>query len=46
MHDILTTSEQPIKQGPRQFPLHQRGEGQAHIEEMLRDDIIEPSSSP
>ena len=36
-HDIKTA---------RWFPIHQKAEGQAQVEKMLKDGIIEPSFSP
>ena len=45
-HDIKTTTEQPIKQRAHRLPIHQREEAKRQVEEMLRDDIIEPSHSP
>jgi len=45
-HDIITTTDRPIKQKPRRFPIHQRDEGNKIVEEMLGADVIEPSSSP
>ena len=45
-HDIVTTSQQPIKQRARRFPIHQREEGQRLVDEMLSQGVIEPSTSP
>ena len=45
-HEIRTTTDQPIKQRPRRFPLNKREEGREQVEAMLKDGIIEPSSSP
>ena len=45
-HDIKTTTEQPIKQRARRFPIHQRDEGQKLVDEMLDQGVIEPSTSP
>ena len=45
-HDIKTTTEQPIKQRARRFPIHQRDEGQRLVDEMLDEGVIEPSTSP
>ena len=45
-HEIRTTTQEPIKQRPRRFPLNKREEGWAEVEAMLKDGIIEPSSSP
>ena len=45
-HDIVTTTQQPIKQRARRFPIHQREEGQRLVDEMLRQGVIEPSTSP
>ena len=45
-HDIVTTTQQPIKQRARRFPIHQREEGQRLVDEMLSQGVIEPSTSP
>ena len=45
-HEIRTTTQEPIRQRPRRFPLNKRMEGQEQVEAMLKDGIIEPSSSP
>ena len=45
-HDINTSTSQPIKQKARRFPIHQRGEGERIVQEMLESDVIEPSTSP
>ena len=44
-HEIETQGP-PIKQHPRRFPLGLRDEGRKQVEEMLKSDIIEPSTSP
>ena len=44
-HEIHTTGP-PIRQAPRRFPIGLREEGEKQVEEMLRRDVIEPSSSP
>eukprot|EP00117_Sycon_ciliatum_P007004 scpid29770/ scgid10288/ Retrovirus-related Pol polyprotein from transposon 17.6; Protease; Reverse transcriptase; Endonuclease len=45
-HTINTTTEQPLKQPPRRIPLHQKDEVQEHVQELLDNNIIGPSSSP
>ena len=45
-HDIKTSTSQPIKQKARRFPIHQKGEGEKIVTEMLEGDVIEPSTSP
>ena len=45
-HDIVTTTQQPIKQRARRFPIHQRDEGERLVKEMLGEGVIEPSTSP
>ena len=45
-HDIKTTMDQPIKQKAKRFPINQKEETKAQMEEMLKDGIIEPSFSP
>ena len=45
-HDIITTTQQPIKQRARRFPIHQRDEGEKLVTEMLDQGVIEPSTSP
>ena len=45
-HDIKTTTDKPIRQPPRRFPIHQREEGEKQVQEMLKNEIIELSSSP
>ena len=45
-HEIVTTTQQPIKQRARRFPISQREEGQKLVEDMLEQGVIEPSTSP
>jgi transposase InsO family protein len=45
-HDINTSTSQPMKQKARRFPIHQRGEGEKIVQEMLEGNVIEPSTSP
>ena len=45
-HDIVTTTQMPIKQRARRFPIHQREEGEKLVKEMLEQGVIEPSTSP
>ena len=44
-HKINTGDARPIKQPPRRLPMHKRAEADKHVEQMLKDGIIEPSSS-
>ena len=45
-HHIETGNAKPIKQRPRRVPLKLRSEVERQKDSMLRDGIIEPSSSP
>ena len=45
-HTINTSNHPPIKQGPRRIPLQKLEEAKKQIDEMLENNIIEPSSSP
>ena len=45
-HEIHTTTQVPIKQPARRFPIHQREEGEKQVKEMLEKGLIEPSESP
>ena len=45
-HCINTEDIKPIKIPPRRLPISQRDIAGIEIDKMLRDDIIEPSSSP
>ena len=36
----------PIKQAVRRPPIHLREAAEAEVQKMLKDDVIEPSSSP
>ncbi len=45
-HRITTDGTSPIKQAPRRVPYHLRDAVDAHTEEMLRNKVIEPSTSP
>ena len=44
-HDIKTNSHL-IRQLPQRFPIGLREEGKKQIAELLKKDVIEPSSSP
>ena len=44
-HRINTGDAKPIKQPPRRLPMHKRAEAEEHVQQMLKDGIIEPSSS-
>lgn len=45
-HTINTGEARPIKQAPRSVPLAKRDEVKRLVNEMERDGVIEPSSSP
>ena len=45
-HDIQTGEAAPIKQHVRRPPIHQREAAQEEVDKMLKQGIIEPSSSP
>ena len=45
-HRIDTGDARPIRQRPRRLPLKQREEEKQQIEDMLKRNVIEPSSSP
>ena len=45
-HEIHVETEIPIKQAVRRPPIHLREAAEKEVEKMLKDDIIEPSSSP
>lgn len=45
-HTIDVGDHAPIKQAPRRLPLNGREEVARLVEEMLANDVIEPSSSP
>ena len=45
-HGIDTGEARPIRQVTRRVPGHHREEVQHHLEEMLSQDIVQPSSSP
>ena len=45
-HRIDTGQAQPIKQTPRRIPLAKHAEVDELLDEMLRHDVIEPSTSP
>ena len=44
-HEITTTGH-PLRQPPRRFPIGLREEGEKQVQEMLKQDVIEPSASP
>ncbi|PIK53513.1 hypothetical protein BSL78_09607 [Apostichopus japonicus] len=44
-HRIDIGNAKPIRQAARRLPIHQKAEAQKEINRMLREDIIEPSSS-
>ncbi|KAJ8037468.1 hypothetical protein HOLleu_18285 [Holothuria leucospilota] len=45
-HTINTGSHAPIKQAPRRVPISRREEITNHLNEMLANDVVEPSCSP
>ena len=45
-HQIDTGSSRPIRQAPRRLPVHQEAEVRDHINRLLDDGVITPSSSP
>ncbi|KRZ05965.1 Transposon Ty3-I Gag-Pol polyprotein [Trichinella zimbabwensis] len=45
-HAIHTGHAKPVRCSPRRIPYHQRAQVEALLDEMLRGDVIEPSSSP
>jgi transposase InsO family protein/predicted aspartyl protease len=45
-HDVITTTEMPIKQAVRRPPFHMREAANKEVTKMLDAGIIEPSNSP
>ena len=45
-HQIDTGSSHPIRQPARRLPLHKRAEADKLLKDMLKQGVIEPSSSP
>lgn len=45
-HTINTGNESPIRQRPRRLPIAREKEVDLMIKDMVKDDVIEPSSSP
>ncbi|KRY38258.1 Retrovirus-related Pol polyprotein from transposon 17.6 [Trichinella spiralis] len=45
-HAIHTGDAKPVRCSPRRIPYHQRAQVEALLDEMLRRDVVEPSSSP
>ncbi|KAK3086868.1 hypothetical protein FSP39_024642 [Pinctada imbricata] len=45
-HKINTDRAHPIKQAPRRIPLAKRAEAENEVQTLLKDGLIEPSSSP
>ena len=45
-HKINTRDAHPIKQPLRRLPVHMNDEADKQIDEMLKKDVIQPSSSP
>ncbi|KAK3735800.1 hypothetical protein QZH41_007420 [Actinostola sp. cb2023] len=44
-HNINTGDNRPIKQPARRLPMHRQMEAEQHVQQMIKDGIIEPSSS-
>ncbi|KRX64133.1 Retrovirus-related Pol polyprotein from transposon 17.6 [Trichinella sp. T6] len=45
-HAIHTGDAKPVRCSPRRIPYHQRAQVETLLDEMLRRDVVEPSSSP
>ena len=45
-HQIKTGETRPIRQRPRRLPVNQRPVAEQEVEKMLKQGVIEPSSSP
>ena len=45
-HRIITGSAKPIKQPPRRLPLAKRDVACQAVDDMLKHEVIEPSTSP
>lgn len=45
-HHIDTGSSPPIRQAPRRLPVHQAAEVRHHIDQLLENGTVTPSSSP
>jgi hypothetical protein len=45
-HEIDVGNAHPIKEPLRRVPFHAAEEMNTHVEQILKDEIIEPSSSP
>ncbi|KRY08686.1 Transposon Ty3-I Gag-Pol polyprotein, partial [Trichinella britovi] len=45
-HAIHTGDAKPVRCSPRRIPYHQRAQVESLLDEMLRQDVVEPSSSP
>ncbi|CAG2223494.1 unnamed protein product [Mytilus edulis] len=45
-HTINTRNHPPVRQRPRRIPLARMKDAEAEIQKMVRQDIIEPSTSP
>ena len=45
-HSIDTGQSRPIRLAPRRLPVHQQRDVREHVDELLRRNIIRPSSSP
>ena len=45
-HQIDTGNNPPIKQAPRRVPMHQQEVVGHHVEEMLQNGVVHPSTSP
>ncbi|KRX30044.1 Transposon Ty3-I Gag-Pol polyprotein, partial [Trichinella sp. T6] len=45
-HAIHTGDAKPVRCSPRRIPYHHRPQVEDFLDEMLRRDVVEPSSSP
>ena len=46
VHVIITMEPGPIKQRVRRPPVHLWGEAEQTVQDMLNDNVVEPSTSP
>ena len=45
-HDIQTTTDEPIRQSARRIPIHLQTEVKDHVDELVDNGIVSPSTSP
>ena len=45
-HSIATGSQRPIRQGLRRHPVAHLDTTDEHVEELIRNDFVEPAASP